>query len=195
MDQDANPWADTSPESSFHNTDDRELDQSLQSIPPPEPSEPPEYNQLPAAERKLLKEAEEQVLRIHVAGELVGALSGAIGCVLMRKRFNIGPFVRRDMSFVPGKPKPPFVKYYSTDYPAMTAAGLVGGRLGQERAGWARGNEVMALHPENTERIRRSFGCDNNKDTVRAYRMLKYQAQGLPAPVARAMYHLAYLSP
>lgn len=155
MDQDASPWANTTPESSFYtisepNSSIPNAEQSQSSIPPPDASEPQEYNQLPAAERRLLKDAEEQVLRVHVAGELVGAISGAIGCVLMRKRFNIGAFVKRDMTFMPGKPKPPFVKYYSTDYPAMAAAGLVGGRLGQERAGWARGNEIMALHPEST---------------------------------------------
>ena len=154
-----------------------------------------QFQLLRESDRTLLKKAEAEVLNRHVNGEMAGAIVGGLCCAAMRRRFGIAPLARRDFGLKIGQRRPPFIKYWTTDYPANAAAGLVGGRLAAERDGWRRGQEILAAEPIALERIRKTFGAEDVKSTIRTYRYNWYQAKGLPEWAASIMYHFAYLSP
>lgn len=125
---------------------------------------------------------------------MAGAIVGAMICLVARRRHGIGALAKRDFGIRPGMPNPPFVKYWSTDYPGMAAAGLVVGRLTANREGWRRGQEILSAQSEASERIRKTFDAKDEQDLIRTYRIAWYRSKNYPEWLTKIMYHFAYLS-
>lgn len=74
------------------------------------------------------------------------------------------------------------------------AGGVIVARLAQERRGWQVGEAVFQKDKEAAASIRRAFGAEDAKATLRAYRLQKQEANLSPKVLARVVYHLRYLS-
>lgn len=74
------------------------------------------------------------------------------------------------------------------------AAALIGCRMAYNEDGWRVGDEVFKKDTEAFARVRRAFGAQDSKTTLKAYRLQKQEANLSSKTLARVVYHLRYLS-